>query len=297
MTLLTIKNTTHIAQQKPIINYYEVAGMDYAAWSKAFNMHFGYYRWGINPFHLEAMLQEMSEQVWKHLRVPSQQAAKLLDVGCGMGAVARYFAKKSPQLSVQAITLVEAQVNYGHQLIQKEGLQQQVTLEVQNFENMWFPSQHFDYAYAIESSCYARGEDKGQLIEEMYRVLQPGGRVVVCDGFRKHSEPLPALVGRIYRQLCKSWALPDLADVNHFVAKMKATGFKLIEVKEISWQVAPSVAYVPLVTLKFLAKQLWANKSLRLQAERWDNIISPLLTMFLGLCRAHFGYYLISAEK
>ena len=36
--------------------YYEEAGPDYAAWSPGFNMHFGFFRWGMNPFHREAML-------------------------------------------------------------------------------------------------------------------------------------------------------------------------------------------------------------------------------------------------
>ena len=36
--------------------YYEEAGMDYAAWSPAFNMHFGWWRRGMNPFRREPML-------------------------------------------------------------------------------------------------------------------------------------------------------------------------------------------------------------------------------------------------
>ena len=33
--------------------YYEEAGPDYAAWSPHFNMHFGFFRWGMNPFNRE----------------------------------------------------------------------------------------------------------------------------------------------------------------------------------------------------------------------------------------------------
>jgi hypothetical protein len=44
--------------------YYEEAGPDYAAWSANFNMHFGYFRWGMNPFDREAMLEEMNRQIF-----------------------------------------------------------------------------------------------------------------------------------------------------------------------------------------------------------------------------------------
>ena len=34
--------------------YYTEAGMDYRAWSRNFNMHFGYYRWPVNPLRARA---------------------------------------------------------------------------------------------------------------------------------------------------------------------------------------------------------------------------------------------------
>jgi hypothetical protein len=47
--------------------YYEEAGPDYAAWSPNFNMHFGFFRRGMNPFDREAMLEEMNLQVLRRL--------------------------------------------------------------------------------------------------------------------------------------------------------------------------------------------------------------------------------------
>ena len=47
--------------------YYTEAGMDYRAWSRRFNMHFGYWRHGLNPLALEGMLSEMSRQVFTRL--------------------------------------------------------------------------------------------------------------------------------------------------------------------------------------------------------------------------------------
>jgi len=43
---------------RPFSATYAEAGPDYASWSAAFNMHFGFFRWGMNPFNREAMLEQ-----------------------------------------------------------------------------------------------------------------------------------------------------------------------------------------------------------------------------------------------
>src|SRR5258708_38988724 len=49
--------------------YYSEAGPDYAAWSREFNMHFGYYRAGLNPLHRESMLEQMNAEVLARLHL------------------------------------------------------------------------------------------------------------------------------------------------------------------------------------------------------------------------------------
>ena len=75
-----------------LVIYYTEAGMDYRAWSRNFNMHFGFYRWGMNPLALESMLEEMSRQVFRRLAL--SDGMKVLDLGCGLGAPARALIKQ-----------------------------------------------------------------------------------------------------------------------------------------------------------------------------------------------------------
>ena len=51
--------------------YYEEAGPDYAAWSAHFNMHFGFFRWGMNPLKREAMLEQMNKEILSRLHLNS----------------------------------------------------------------------------------------------------------------------------------------------------------------------------------------------------------------------------------
>ena len=67
MTTLQAEQIT--AQTADFQRYYEEAGPDYASWSPNFNMHFGYYRWGMNPIHREAMLEQMNLEVRNRLHL------------------------------------------------------------------------------------------------------------------------------------------------------------------------------------------------------------------------------------
>ena len=93
------------------------------------------------------------------------------------------------------------------------------------------------------------------------------------------------------------WALPCFGNIQKFENKLKQYGLTEITIKEISLKIAPSVAYVPWVSLKFFVREIWKNKGLRMKKERWHNVFGPILGMILGLYRKHFGYYIISGKK
>lgn len=99
--------------------YYEEAGPDYAAWSPAFNMHFGYFRRGMNPLNREAMLEQMNLEVLDRLEIGHASEASILDMGCGLGATLRCFARSLPKARLQGITLVPWQLEQGRWLNEK----------------------------------------------------------------------------------------------------------------------------------------------------------------------------------
>ena len=85
-----------VTPQIGLEQYYSEAGPDYAAWSREFNMHFGYYRAGANPLHRESMLEQMNAEVLARLHLDDIAEPKLLDLGCGLGATLRSFARRLP---------------------------------------------------------------------------------------------------------------------------------------------------------------------------------------------------------
>src|SRR3954452_22684951 len=96
-----------------LVTYYTEAGMDYRAWSRNFNMHFGFYRWGMNPLGLERMLEEMSRQVFRRLDL--RDGMRVLDLGCGLGAPTRTLIAEHG-VAATAVTKVEWQIEKARQL-------------------------------------------------------------------------------------------------------------------------------------------------------------------------------------
>lgn len=300
-----------IEEYQQLISYYQEATEDYRFWSENYHMHFGFYKKGMNPFDLEKMLLQMTKEVFERLeidkkRIASNEEINAIDLGCGVGSSARYFAQIYPFAKVTAVTLLEEQIELGKYLIQKEikegtiknsAIQQNINFVRTDYTNTPFLDKSFDAAYAIESSCHAKGKDKFELLKETSRLLKSGGRIVIADGFLKHGNKLPFLVEKAYQKTCECWAVPEMAQLNPFIETLKKQGFENIKAEDISWRVAPSVAHVPRITLKFFLKQIKLKSIQNLHQERKNNVFAPLMTMFLGLARTHFSYYIISATK
>jgi ubiquinone/menaquinone biosynthesis C-methylase UbiE len=273
-----------------MVRYYEEAGPDYEAWSRSFNMHFGYWEPGMNPFDREAMLERMNRIVSKAF---DGGKSDLLDMGCGCGATARAMVALRPARTVTGVTVVPWQIERARELSARTP---SVTFVEDDYTAMRFPARAFDGVYAIESLCHGPGRDKAACLREAHRVLRRGGRFVVADGFLKQSAPLPKFLDACHRRICDCWTMDSMGVLPEFVERLHQTGFEDIEVREISWRVAPSVAHVPFVTLRFLAREFLVKRG-RLSRERWNNLLAPLLTGIVGLARAYFGYYLIRATK
>ena len=284
-------------KQKNQINaYYSEAGPDYETWSKAFNMHYGYFRKGMNPFRREPMLNQMTQEVFDCLKLNTTQESALLDMGCGVGASTRYLAKKYKRLSVQGITIVPWQIEKGKAMNREAGLTDRINLIEGDFTKSGFNCNSFDGVYAIESACHSPGEAKAPFIKEAFRILKPGKKLVVADGFIKNPHiPFSDFTKRSYETLCQSWALPQMAEITLFKEALKRAGFQKITIEEISWKVAPSVAHSPFLILKFLFLK-WL-KGEQLGKQSWNNLKGVFLTNVLGLKRKKFGYYIITAEK
>ncbi|SNT36163.1 Methyltransferase domain-containing protein [Granulicella rosea] len=276
--------------------YYSEAGPDYAAWSREFNMHFGYYRMGANPLGREAMLERMNAEVLARLRVEGIGAPKLLDLGCGLGATLRSFARRMPQARLLGLTRVPWQVEQATALNQAAGCGERVRIIEGDYEDTILPRAGYDGVYALESSCHAHGADKAALLAEAHRLLRPGGRLVVADGFLTGRGFVNGLQRRVYRKLCECWVIEELARLDLFTARLEALGFTEIAVERLQLRVAPSVLHIPWVTVKFLVTDVLFGKG-KMTKARWNNVLAPVLLPLVGAPLGPMGYCMVTATK
>jgi MPBQ/MSBQ methyltransferase len=287
--------TTPISFQR----YYEEAGPDYAAWSACFNMHFGFFRWGMNPFQREAMLEQMNLEVLDRLHLNPEPSAcspaRILDMGCGLGATLRSFARRLRGADLNGITLVPWQLEQGQRLNQSCPQAACINLTLGNYEHTNEPSASFDAVYALESSCYAHGANKSALLKESRRLLRSGGRIVVADGFLGPRK-LRGLQKYIYSKLCECWVIDTFAEVEQFTRELERLGFRDIVVEQIQSRVTPSVLHVPWVTLKFLLTTVLFGGR-KMTRARWNNVLAPILLLFVSFPLGPLAYYIISATR
>ena len=287
-----------ITKETPQIDleqYYSEAGPDYAAWSPEFNMHFGYYRAGANPLNREAMLEQMNAEVLGRLHLDGITEPRLLDLGCGLGATLRSLARRLPHSELLGVTRVPWQVEQARALNASAGYRDRIGVIEADYENTPLASSSFDGVYALESSCYAQGSDKRRLLEEAHRLLRPGGRMVVVDGFLSGRFANKAQQ-HIYRNVCECWVVENFAELQPFVRCLEKLEFGEITVEHLQMRVAPSVMHVPWVSLKFLLTDVIFGARPMTRA-RWNNVLAPLLLPLVSAPLGPLSYCMVSATR
>ena len=276
-----------------LATYYTEAGMDYRAWSRKFNMHFGFYRSGLDPLALESMLEEMSRQVFRRLDLVA--GMKVLDLGCGLGAPARALVAQH-DVAVTAVTMVEWQIAMARSLGETHAARGSIEWKLGDFTALDLPAGAYQAAFSIEAACHAAGSSKEPFVRECSRLLQQGAKLVVADGFMKRTVGLPRWYAALLGYMTRAWAVERFADLAAFTACLERHNLQVLATEDISWRIAPSVLHVPRVTLTFLAGELLLRRK-KLNSVRWRHVLACLIAPFIGLGRRYFGYYLITAQK
>ena len=127
-------------------------------------------------------------------------------------------------------------------------------------------------------------------------MLRPGGRLVVADGFLGSDRFASALQQRIYRKLCECWVIEELGQLHLFAARLELLGFTDIIVEHLQLRVAPSVAHIPWVTLRFLLTDVVFGKRTMTRA-RWNNVLAPVLLPLVSAPLGPMTYCMITATK
>lgn len=212
-------------------------------WEKIWgeHMHHGYYgRGGTYKVERRQAQIDLIEELlfWAGVTSPNKPQ-NILDVGCGIGGSTLYLANKF-DAKATGITLSPVQASRATERAITADLENQVKFQVANALEMPFADNSFDLVWSLESGEHM--PDKAKFLAECYRVLQPGGKLILATWCHRETSVAGELttdeikhLQEIYRVYC----LPYVISLSEYIAIAQATGFKNIKSTDWSIRVAP----------------------------------------------------------
>jgi len=170
---------------------------------------------------------------------------KVCDVGCGYGATARKIAKDHGA-QVTALTVSSAQYQFARDKDPSSGNPDYLLCDWLKND---LPSESFDAVIAIESSEHM--PDKTAFFEQAFRVLRPGGRIVICAWLAR--EAASALENYLLLEpVCREGRMPHMGTETDYRLFFEKAGFVFESFQDVTRQVKktwPYCAYHFLINL------------------------------------------------
>lgn len=146
-------------------------------------------------------------------RAGIQPGHRVVDLGCGVGGPAIAIASHFPQTTVHGITISTVQSRIARDLVTDAGLGTAVTIAQGDYHHLPFADDSFDSAAFFESIGYS--PDRPGLLDEVTRVVKPGGRIYIKDVFAR-PPPLTEAQERDLHAFDRLWHLaktPTIAEI------------------------------------------------------------------------------------
>lgn len=214
-----------------IRDYYDSTQRLYSRiWSPT-ALHYGL--WFPGTRSRQEMVRNTDRRIARELGL--RQGSRILDAGCGIGGTSLYLAEELHH-EVLGITLSPVQLQRARQRAATGRAPIPPRFELRDFANTGLADGSFDGVFAIESVCHAR--DKSAFVAEAFRLLRPGGRLVVADGFLSGSPSGEDL--RAYRVFVDGLAIEDLERIDRFRGFLGQRGFEELREFDMQPQILPA---------------------------------------------------------
>ena len=177
------------------------------------------------------------DHICRKLRL--EPGMKLLDVGCGWGALIMH-AVENYGVEAVGITLSEAQADLGNQRIAAAGLSDKCKIELRDYRDLGRKPE-FDRAASVGMMEHVREDLQPGYFEAVYRVLRPGGlfmnHAIVSVARARPTKPVDRLKGILWRRdaFIDKYVFPDgrLVPVASVIASAEKVGFELRDVESL----------------------------------------------------------------
>lgn len=156
------------------------------------------------------------------------KSARILDLGAGYGGSARYLAKRFG-CHATCLNLSETQNDLNRKLTAEAGLGDLVSIVHGDFENVPDPDNSYDVVWSQDAILHSG--NRPRVLDEVRRVLKPGGRFVFTDPMQSDDCPdgvLQPILDRIQ--------LSTLGSVAFYRSELARRGFSEVSVEPLTDQ-------------------------------------------------------------
>lgn len=251
------------------------------------NFHFGYFR--NSEDDLNKATDNLIDELASLGRLGTE--TKVLDAGCGVGAPAVYLHAKFGSW-ITGVSISKKGVELANARIRSEEHEGRIRFLVADMTATGFPSGSFDVIWVMESSHLV--QDKELLFDECYRLLKPGGEILLCDVMVNEKLSFFFKVKNFLQliNIIKTFGRGRPETPRRYTELMLRSGFKNIFSRDIGNETAP--------TLDWWEKNIMDKRSVLMkvfnkeQIKRFEKSVTTLKCFFREGCHC---YYIFRAEK
>jgi SAM-dependent methyltransferase len=207
---------TDDAVKRRVAAYYDATQVLYSRLWSPTSVHYGL--WEADTWSHRDAVRNLDRCVAAGLDL--EPGARVLDAGCGVGGTSLFLAEEHG-LDVVGITLSHVQLERARRLAAGSPSTIRPRFLIADYLRTQLASGSFAGVVAVESACHS--PRKQDFLAEAYRLLEPGGRLVVADGFL--AGDVPDHLAGDYHRLVDGMALGGLARVDQFGDLLLAAGF------------------------------------------------------------------------
>ncbi len=179
------------------------------------DIHIGLYKDAHEPI---ADASRRTVETMANRLASADETTRILDLGAGYGGSARYLADRFG-CEVTCLNLSETQNALNRELTEAAGLADRVRVVYGDFENIPEPDASFDVVWSQDAILHSG--DRTRVIDEVRRVLFPGGQFIFTDPMQSDDCPdgvLQPILDRIQ--------LSTLGSFGFYRAELCARGFE-----------------------------------------------------------------------
>lgn len=225
---MTSMNTQKIA------SYYNWNQLAYSLlWSRT-GLHYGF--WNAGTRSVDEAVRNANQAVCDMLDIGPRD--RVLDAGCGIGGTSVYIAEQTGS-EVVGLTLSKVQQSVAAMRALRSKASKRLDFFLSDYTNTGLPSGSFTKAFCLESANYS--EPKDAVVREIYRLLAPGGRVFIVDGYLTEKPMDKPEIKDAYQRMVEGWAMQSMTTVQHMSDIMNFCGFQNVRYIDKLNEVMPSV--------------------------------------------------------